>query len=105
LGEEGFTGLARLNHAKASALADRLSAIPGAQLVTPAFFNEFTLKLSKPAAPLVDMLAKKGVIAGVPASRLMPHEKSAANLLIVAATETSTDEDFAALERALEEVL
>ncbi|HWY61670.1 MAG TPA: aminomethyl-transferring glycine dehydrogenase subunit GcvPA [Rhizomicrobium sp.] len=105
LGEEGFTGLARLNHAKACALADRLSAIAGAQLVTPAFFNEFTLKLSKPAAPLVDMLAKKGVIAGVPASRLMPHEKSAANLLIVAATETSTDGDFAALERALKEIL
>ncbi len=105
LGEEGFARLARLNHAKASALADRLSAIPGAQLVTPAFFNEFTLRLPKAAAPLVDALANKGVIAGVPASRLMPHEKSADNLLIVAATETATDEDFAAFERALKEVL
>jgi glycine dehydrogenase subunit 1 len=105
LGEEGFTRLARLNHAKASSLADRLSAIPGVELVTPAFFNEFTLKLPKAAAPLVDALANKGVIAGVPASRLMPHEKIAANLLIVAATETATDDDFAAFERALKEVL
>ena len=105
LGEEGFTRLARLNHAKASALADRLSAIPGAQLVTPAFFNEFTLRLPKKAAPLVDQLAAKGVIAGVPASRLMPHEKSAGNLLIIAVTETATDDDFAAFEHALKEVL
>ena len=105
LGEEGFTRLARLNHAKASALADRLAGIPGVELVTPAFFNEFTLKLPKAAAPLVDALAKKGVIAGVPASRLMPHEKAAANLLIVAATETNTDDDFAAFAHALKEVL
>jgi glycine dehydrogenase subunit 1 len=103
LGEEGFARLARLNHAKASALADRLSAIPGVELVTPAFFNEFTIKLPKAAALLVDALANKGVIAGVPASRLMPHEKAAANLLIVAATETATDDDFAAFEHALKQ--
>jgi glycine dehydrogenase subunit 1 len=105
LGEEGFGRLARLNHAKASALAERLAAIPGVELVTPAFFNEFTVSLPKAAASVVDQLAKKGVIAGVPASRLMPHEKAAENLLIVAATETSSDEDFAAFERALKEVL
>ena len=60
LGEEGLTRLARLNHAKASALADRLARIPGVELVTPAFFNEFTLKLPKPAAPIVDALAAQG---------------------------------------------
>ncbi len=105
LGEEGLTRLARLNHAKAGALADRLNAIQGVELVTPSFFNEFTVELPKAAAPLVDALAQKGVLAGVPASRLMPHEKAAANLLIVAATETNTEEDFAAFERALKEVL
>jgi len=105
LGEEGLTRLARLNHAKASALADRLNAIQGVELVTPSFFNEFTVRLPKAAAPLVDALVQKGVLAGVPASRLMPHEKAAANLLIVAATETNTEEDFAAFERALKEVL
>src|SRR6201996_8983744 len=84
LGEEGFTRLARLNHAKASALADRLAAIPGVELMTPAFFNEFTLKLPVSGALAVDKLAGKGVLAGVPAQRLMPHEKEAQNLLIVA---------------------
>src|SRR5690349_17161703 len=101
LGEEGFTRLARLNHAKASALADRLAAIPGVDVVTPAFFNEFTLKLSKPAAAVVDALAARGVLAGVPASRL----GGADDLLIVAVTETATDDDFAALEAGLKEQL
>jgi len=105
LGEEGLTRLARINHAKASALADRLACIKGVELVTPFFFNEFTLKLSKAAAQVVDALAAKQVLGGVPASRLMPHEAVARDLLIVAATETNTDEDFAAFEQALKEVL
>jgi len=105
LGEEGLTRLARINHAKANALADRLAAVPGVELVTPAFFNEFTVRLPKPAAPVVDALAAKGVIAGVPASRLVPQDKSVEKLLILAATETSTDDDFAALASALKEAL
>jgi glycine dehydrogenase subunit 1 len=105
LGEEGLTRLARLNHARASSLADRLAKIKGVSLVTDSFFNEFTLKLPKPAASVVDALAEKGVIAGVPASRLMPHEKAARDLLIVAATETSSEEDCEAFAKALAEVL
>ena len=54
LGEEGLTRLARLNHAKACALADRLGALPGVEVITPAFFNEFTLKLPRPAAAVVE---------------------------------------------------
>ena len=105
LGEEGFTRLARLNHAKASALADKLSRISGVGLVTPSFFNEFTIRLSKPAAAVVDALAAKGILAGVPASRLLPHDPGVRDLLIVAATETTTDEDADALVAALTEVL
>jgi glycine dehydrogenase subunit 1 len=105
LGEEGLSRLARLNHAKASALADRLSAVSGVDLVTPNFFNEFTLRLTKPAAEVVEALATKGILAGVPASRLMPHDPSVRNLLIVAATESVTDEDCEAFARALAEVL
>ena len=105
LGEEGFGRLARLNHARASALADRLAALPGVELLTNAFFNEFTVKLPKPAAAVVDALAAKGILAGVPASRLMPQETSAQNLLILAATETASDEDVSALVAALKEVL
>jgi glycine dehydrogenase subunit 1 len=106
LGEEGLTRLARLNHATASSLADRLSKIPGVELVTPSFFNEFTIRLPKPAAQVVDQLVEEeNIIAGVPASRLMPNDPQAANLLIVAATETTSEDDCAALADALEGAL
>jgi glycine dehydrogenase subunit 1 len=105
LGEEGFSRLARANHVRAAALADRLAKVRGVTLMTPAFFNEFTLKLSRPAAIVVDELVEKGIIAGVPASRLLPHEAQARDLLIVAATETVTDEDCEAYAKALAEVL
>ena len=101
LGEDGLTRLARLNHAKASALADRLAALPGVELVTDAFFNKFTVKLPVPAAPVVEALAARGVIAGGPASRLLPRDPACEKLLILAATETNTDEDFDALVAAL----
>src|SRR6201991_1885075 len=54
LGEEGLTRLARLNHAKASSLADKLAKIGGVSLVTSSFLNEFTVRLPKPAAGVVD---------------------------------------------------
>ena len=105
LGEAGLTKLAQLNHATASRLADRLSAIPGVKLVTETFFNEFTLKLPKPAAPVVEALAKKRILGGVPVSRLYPGDAALADLLLVAATETVSDDDIAAYEAALKEVL
>ncbi len=104
LGQAGISKLARLNHERACALADRLSALPGVELVTDAFFNEFTLRLPKSANDAVDALADKGVLAGVPASRLYPG-KGLDDLLLVAATETNTEDDFAAFEAGLKEVL
>lgn len=105
LGEEGMKRLAALNHEAAVKLADRLAKVPGVELVTPHFFNEFTLRLKKPAAAVVDALAEKGVLGGVRASRLLPDDKAMENLLIVAATEVNTEEDRAAYEAALREVM
>ncbi len=105
LGETGLHRLAKINHMRATQLADRLARMPGVDLATPVFFNEFTLKLSKPAADVVDALADKDIIGGVRASRLYPHDPDLANYLIVAATELNTDEDVSAYAAALEEVL
>ncbi len=105
LGEDGFRKLAALNHDRAVMAADRLSKVKGVELVTPTFFNEFTLKLSKPAAAVVDTLAGQGIIAGVPVSRLKPNDPAAANLLLVAVTETVTPSDIDALAGALAKVL
>lgn len=104
LGEKGLTTLAQLNHETACDLADRLGAVEGVELLTETFFNEFALRLNKPAADVVDALVDKGVLGGVPASRLYPGE-GLDNVLIVAATETNTPEDLAAFETALREVL
>ncbi len=105
LGEAGFTRLARINHGHATALADRLARLPGVTLLTERFFNEFTLRLPRPAAPVVEALAARGLLAGVPASRLWPGRRDLADLLILAATETNTEEDMAALIDGLREAL
>jgi glycine dehydrogenase subunit 1 len=102
LGEVGFTRLAEINHAKAVQLAERLERLPGVSIVTPSFFNEFTLRLPRPAAPIVDALASRGVLAGVPVSRLMPERT---HDLLVAATELTIDADIDALDAALREAL
>jgi glycine dehydrogenase subunit 1 len=104
LGEEGFRQLAALNHAQACAAATRLAAVPGVTVLNKTFFNEFTVRLPKPAADVVDTLAERGVLAGVPVSRLLPNA-GLDDLLLVAATETTSDEDIAALGTALEEML
>jgi len=105
LGEVGLNRIAKLCHLRACQLADQLVAISGVKLVTPIFFNEFTLKLPVPAADVVEALAERGVLGGVSASRLYPHEPKFDDFLIVAATETNTDEDAAAYSAALKEVL
>jgi glycine dehydrogenase subunit 1 len=103
LGEKGLTNMARLSHEMACDLADRLGSIEGVNVETEAFFNEFTIRLPQPAADVVDKLAASGVLAGVPASRLFPGQFE--DLLIVAATETNTEEDLIIFEKALRGVL
>ncbi len=105
LGEGGFTHLAELNHAKAVKLAEKLGNVRGVRVINDTFFNEFTLRLPSPAAPVVDKLVDKGVLAGVPASRLWPDREELNDLLLVTATETNTDADMDLYARALAEVL
>jgi glycine dehydrogenase subunit 1 len=56
------------------------------------------------AAKAVDAMATKGVIGGVPYSRLNPN-CGMDDVLLVAATETTTSDDIAALAKALKEVI
>ncbi|RJT25511.1 aminomethyl-transferring glycine dehydrogenase subunit GcvPA [Chakrabartia godavariana] len=105
LGEKGLRDLAALNHANAVRAAERLSAVPGAELVNDSFFNEFTLKLSKPARPVVHALAEKGVLGGVSLGRLFPDAPNLEHGLVVAVTEIVTEDDIEALAAALKEAL
>jgi len=63
------------------------------------------LRLPKPAAEIVDRLAERRILAGVPASRFWPDNPAMANLLIVAATETNTQADFDTYAASLAECL
>jgi glycine dehydrogenase subunit 1 len=105
LGEAGLTRLARINHAAAVALAERLEQVPGVRLVNRTFFNEFAVRLPHPAAEIVETLAHKGILAGVPASRFHPDRKELRDILLIATTELTTTGDMDQLEQGLREVL
>lgn len=106
LGEAGFTRLARLNHQKAVALVEQLERVAGLTVVTPTFFNEVLVRLpGHDAAGVVNTLAERGILAGVPLSRFWPTWPELADGLLICATETNTDDDMAALVAALTEVL
>jgi glycine dehydrogenase subunit 1 len=101
LGQKGLKHLAEINHANAVTLAEMLDGVKGVKVLNETFFNEFTIRLKSDAGTIVEKMAKKGVLAGVPVSRLLPGDKSVANLLIVANTEVNTDADRAAFVKAL----
>jgi glycine dehydrogenase subunit 1 len=105
LGEAGLVRLARLNHAAAVRLAERVERVHGVRLVNRTFFNELALRLPCPAAAVVEALAARGVLAGVPVSRLYPDRPELADLLLVAATETVTEGDIDRLAAGLAEAL
>ena len=105
LGEAGLRRLARINHANAVALAKALAKVKGVTVLNEAFFNEFTIRVPGNAAEAIEKLAKKGVLGGVPVSRLEPGRPELADLIVVASTEVNTDADRAAYVKALKRVL
>jgi glycine dehydrogenase subunit 1 len=105
LGEAGLMRLARINHANAVALADLLAKVKGVRVLNDTFFNEFTIRVPGDAAQVIEKLAGKGVLGGVPVSRLAPGKAELSDLIVVASTEVNTDEDRAAYAKALQEVL
>jgi glycine dehydrogenase subunit 1 len=102
LGGAGLAKLARINHTRARRTREALAAIPGVEVLTPRFFNEFAVRLPKPALEVVDALAARGVLAGTPFSRLDPGA-GLDDVLLVCATETTLPEDIEALAKALAE--
>lgn len=104
LGDKGLHQLARINHANAVDLAERLAAIPGVEVLNETYFNEFTIKIPGSAARAVERMAGQGVLGGVPVSRLLP-ESGLDDLILVAATEVNTAAERQALADALKGAL
>jgi glycine dehydrogenase subunit 1 len=101
LGETGLHRLAQVNHANAALLADRLALVPGVTVLNQTFFNEFTIRVKGDGADIVERLAKRGILGGVPVSRLSPGA-GLDDLILVASTEINTDEDREALAQSLD---
>ena len=100
LGEVGLRQLAALNHSRARELKTALAAVPDVEILTPRFFNEIAVRVPGDAAALVEACLADGVVAGVPYSRLDPHA-GLDDVLLLAATETTTSADIAALTASL----
>jgi glycine dehydrogenase subunit 1 len=104
LGDKGLKHLAQLNHEAACETADAVSSIPGVELLSDSFFNEFAVRLPGDAAKAVEAMAAHKVLGGVPYSRLR-QEAGFENVLLIAATETTTAEDIASLADTLKKVI
>jgi len=96
LGETGYKQLAQLNHQKATQLAERLGKVKGVKVLNKTYFNEFTIEVSGNSEIIVENLAKKKIIAGLPVD---------GNKIILAATELTSDENIETLADALTEEL
>ncbi|MCC6924808.1 aminomethyl-transferring glycine dehydrogenase subunit GcvPA [Novosphingobium sp.] len=105
LGGTGLDRLARLNHARAQATAERLARVPSVAVLNSAYVNEFTVVLPQDAREVVRALADRQVLGGVSLGRLYPDAPDLANGLLVCASEMTSDEDIEALAVALEGVL
>ena len=93
LGEMGFKKLSKLNHEAAIKLYNKLKTLDGFEVKNNSFFNEFTVKVPIDASVFVEKMAEKGVLAGVPVSRLSNQEGDFSNLLLVASSEVNSDFD------------
>ena len=94
LGELGFKKLSLLNHEFTCDFHDMISRLPGFEVVSKSFYNEFTLKLPINAEDFLDSMSKKGILAGIPIKRLLPKNKNFDNYIIVACTEMNSKGDF-----------
>ena len=77
-----------------------LAAVPGVEILTPRFFNEFAIRLPGSAAAMVEALLEDDILAGVPFGRLDP-QAGMDDVLLVAATETTTQDHITAFAQAL----
>jgi glycine dehydrogenase subunit 1 len=65
-------------------------------------FHECALRLDRPAGPVLDALAARGILGGIDLSRTNPE---LGNALLVCATETKTGADLEAYRDALRDIM
>ena len=103
LGAKGLAQVAATSMQRTQQLVDALTRVPGVRL---AFdrprFHEAVLLLDRPVKPVLEALARRGIIGGVDISARYP---SLGNALLVCATETRTVADIETYTQALAETM
>jgi glycine dehydrogenase subunit 1 len=100
MGREGFAELAKINYDKAEYAKSLFAKIPGVTILNGGpTFNEFTLKLPKDTAPVVEKLLTKKIAAGVPLGDWYPE---LADCLTVTVTEKRTKGEIDAFAHKME---
>ena len=99
MGAQGLHRVATSCHRKTRQLVQALASIDDVrQRFDAPYFHECVIDLGRPAAPVVDALAKDGLACGLPLGRYFPE---LAHCLLVCATEKRTDADIALFRDAL----
>lgn len=84
MGPEGIREVARQNHDKAHYLAEKLVRIDGVAMISDRpFFNEFTLRLPRPASEVAARMKQDGILPGIH----RPLWTGATDRLVVCVTE------------------
>ncbi len=100
LGKQGLKEVAKQSYDKAHYAAELIGKIPGYRVRSSRFFREFLVETPKPAAQLVEILTKRGIMPGLALSRYYSdrdHE------LLVCVTEMNTRAQIERLAAALKE--
>ncbi|NOZ02081.1 MAG: glycine dehydrogenase, partial [Deltaproteobacteria bacterium] len=99
LGREGLPRLAMYNHHRAGLLKTILAGISGVSLpFSGPTFNEFVVRLSRPADEVVRELSGEGIVPGLDLGVAFP---AMSDCLLVSVTERASDDDFDRLASAL----
>ncbi|HEU0198375.1 MAG TPA: aminomethyl-transferring glycine dehydrogenase subunit GcvPA [Nevskiaceae bacterium] len=103
LGSEGLLRVAQASVANTRALAERLCQIPGVEtLFSSTPFHETALRLPRPAAGVLEALAKLGILGGCDLTADYPQ---LGNALLTCATEVRTADDIERYGHALGAIL
>jgi len=102
LGSEGLRRTALQCHANTTALARELAGLDAISLAYDTFFHEAVLILDRPVAPVLEVLARRGILGGYD---LSVHYPELGNGLLVCATEIRTAAQIDAYVSAMQTAL
>jgi glycine dehydrogenase subunit 1 len=103
MGPQGLARVAAASHARTAELVAALTRVPGVRRVFPSpYFHEAVVGLDRPAAPVLQRLADRGILAGFD---LAEHYPELGHALLVCATETKTSAEIERYAHALGDVM